>query len=192
MNQRGQELSGKRIALYTIGALILFALGNRWFHRAIAPAASTDNVQLDAARLAASTPDPAVVKKAKPGTMEISAACHPHLRTGSTAVPNIAVDEKYNVAGVQLKVRFWVNGYGFVTRAFAIGASAVSAADQEAELDYLKILTFDIPDTEDCRAHEIEMNGTFVESRESGGEWATALDIRPRYTMLGDKVVETR
>jgi hypothetical protein len=191
MSDYGDGISGRRIATYTIGMLILFAVGMRWFNHRDAPEPNAEKAPL-AAPPASATPNLKAAGRAPAGMLEILANCHPHLREVSTIVPNITVDERYNIAGVQLKVRFWVNAYGFVTRAFTTGASVVSLADQDAELDYLKILTFDVPNTDDCRTKEIEMFGTFAETREPGGEWATVLDIHPRYAMQGDRVVESR
>lgn len=52
--------------------------------------------------------------------------CHPQLSLISTSVPNIDVSNGRNPAAVRLKVRFWVNGDGFVTHVFVTGANVVT------------------------------------------------------------------
>jgi hypothetical protein len=89
----------------------------------------------------------------------------------------------------RLKVRFWVNGDGFVTRAFVAGFTVATSADQEAELDFVQHLTFTVPGTQECRTRPLEMIANFSESRESGGEWATVLEVHPLYAFEGDQVV---
>jgi hypothetical protein len=62
------------------------------------------------------------------------------------------------------------------------------AADQEAELDFVQHLTFTVPGTQECQTRPLEMIGNFSESRESGGEWATVLEVHPLYAFEGDQV----
>jgi hypothetical protein len=126
------------------------------------------------------------------GEGQILAACQPHLGPNTISVPNIDVAERPNPAAVRLKVRFWVNGEGFVTQAIVTGANVYTAADQEAALDYIKILTFLVPNTPECHARKMEVIGNFLESRSSNGEWETVLDMYPRYSLDGTRVVQSR
>jgi hypothetical protein len=126
------------------------------------------------------------------GESQILAACQPHLGPNTASVPNIDVGERPNPAAVRLKVRFWVNGEGFVTQAFVSGANSYSAADQETALDYIKVLTFLVPNTPECRARKMEVIGNFLESRGSNGGWETVLDMYPRYSLDGTRVVQSR
>jgi hypothetical protein len=152
-----------------------------------APAA-TDNV---AAIPPTSVDQPPAVAGPRAGESQILAACQPHLGPNTVSVPNIDVGEKPNPAAVRLKVRFWVNGEGFVTQAFVAGANVYTAADQEAALDYIKVLTFLVPNTPECRARKMEVIGNFLESRGSNGEWETVLDLYPRYSFDGTRVVQS-
>jgi len=90
-----------------------------------------------------------------------------------------------------LKVRFWVNGDGFVTQAFVTGSNVYTRADQEAALDYIKLLSFVVPNTVECHARKMEVIGNFLESRGSNGEWETVLDLYPRYSFDGANVVQS-
>ena len=126
-----------------------------------------------------------------PGEGRILADCHPHL-AGSSSVPNFDVGQRPNPAAANLKVRFWVNGDGFVTQAFMTGGNVISADDREEALHYVKGLTFSVPNTAECRARQIELIGNFFESRSSMGEWATLFEVHPRYTFDGNHVVQYR
>ena len=131
---------------------------------------------------------------ARPPTSEsqILADCQPHLGTNVASVPNINVSEMPNPAAVRLKVRFWVDGDGFVTQAFVTGANVYAPADQEIALDYIKLLTFSVPNTPECHSRKMEVIGNFLESRASNGEWETVLDLYPRYSFDGTRVVQSR
>jgi hypothetical protein len=120
------------------------------------------------------------------------AACHPHLNQNALSPPDFVLNERINPAAVQLKVRFWVNGDGFVTRAFVIANRVVPQADQGTALDYVQHLSFMVPNTEECQTRQMEMLGNFLESRESGGEWATVFEVHPRYSLEGNRVVQNR
>jgi hypothetical protein len=186
MSESPTRPSVLRLALYAIVVAVTFGLLARYVHHRHSPGVSLQEeppsaVPATEALHAASVPSPR-------GRAEILAGCQPHLREGSTIVPNIEVTDRYNMAAVKLKVRFWVNGDGFVTRAFVAGFTVATAADQEAELDFVQHLTFTVPGTQECRARPLEMIGNFSESRESGGDWATVLEVHPLYAFEGDKV----
>jgi hypothetical protein len=153
-----------------------------------APAA-TDNI---AAPPSTSVDQPPGAARPHASENQILAACQPHLSTNTTSVPNIDVSEMPNPAAVRLKVRFWVNGDGFVTLAFITGAHVYTPADQEAALDYIKILTFLVPNTPECHSRKMEVIGNFLESRSSNGEWETVLELYPRYFFEGTRVVQSR
>jgi hypothetical protein len=69
---------------------------------------------------------------------------------------------------------------GVVTKAFMVGGSVSDADEQEAAIHYTKSLTFQVPDTDECRTPEIEIEGEFRESADANGEWATVLEMHPR------------
>jgi hypothetical protein len=194
MKESATRLSVLHVALIAIGFVVIVGLLVRYLHHRHSPGASLAN-GLPAAVATPASPVTIVtpirsVTPALPSTAQILAACHPHLRLEPTSVPNIEPNDNYNMAGVKLKVRFWVNGDGFVTRSFVIGFTVVSAADQQTELDFVQHLTFTVPGTEECRAQPLEMIGNFSESREAAGEWATVLEIHPLYSFEGSQVVQ--
>jgi hypothetical protein len=174
-----------RRALYAIGIAVTVGLLVRYVHHRHSPGVSLQT-EPPSAVPAPEAPRPAPARR---GPAEILAGCQPHLREGSTVVPNIEVTDKYNMAAIKLTVRFWVNGDGFVTRAFVVGFTVATAADQEAELDFVQHLTFTVPGTQECQTRPLEMIGNFSESRESGGEWATVLEVHPLYAFAGEKAV---
>ena len=176
-----------RLAVYAIGGLVAIDLFVHLFHHErAAPHTDTAVVNLS------TTVTPAPAEPPQTNESAILAACHPHLRPNAGSVPNINVSDVPNPAAARFKVRFWVDGDGFVTQAVAIGTTTYSAADQEAALDYLKIVTFLVPNTPECHARKMEMNGLFLESRSSIGEWETILDLYPRYSFDNNRLVQRR
>src|ERR1700678_2915387 len=108
-----------RLALYGIGIGVSVGLLARYVQRRRSISVSLQKEPPSAVPVPdAPRPIPA---PSHPGRAQILAGCQPHLNEGSTVVPNIAVTARYNMAAVRLKVRFWVNGDGFVTRAFVDG-----------------------------------------------------------------------
>lgn len=187
MNESGTQPSALRLALYAIGLAVGIGLLVRYVHHRHSPGVSLLKEPPSAAPVPeAPRPVPAPANR---GRAQILAGCQPQLREGSTVVPNIEVTDRYVMAAIKLKVRFWVNGDGFVTRAFVTGFTVATSADQEAELDFVQHLTFTVPDTPECRTRPLEMIANFSESRESGGEWATVLEVHPLYAFEGDQVV---
>jgi hypothetical protein len=187
MSEFGTRPSVLRLALYAIAIAVAVGLVVRYVHHRHSPEVS---LQKEPPR-AVETPEalrPASTMH-RLGPREILAGCEPHLSQGSTLVPNIEVTDRYNMAAVKLKVRFLVNGNGFVTRAFVDGFTVATAADQEAELDFVQHLTFTVPGTAECQTHPLQMIGIFSESRESGGEWATVFEVHALYALNGDQVV---
>jgi hypothetical protein len=181
-----------RLFVYAATLVATIAIVVHFFRHGnpVAPAApsTTDNV---AAASPTSEESPAAAGP-RTGESQILAACQPHLGPNTLSVPNIDVGEMPNPAAVRLKVRFWVNGEGFVTQAFVAGANVYTAGDQETALDYIKVLTFLVPNTPECRARKMEVIGNFLESRSSNGEWETVLDLYPRYSFDGTRVVQSR
>ncbi len=177
------------MALVGIGCLAIIALLLRWIHHPHPPDAPLGDDPVSAS--AASTPAPPQLSAPQHvNTMRTLADCQPHLDSVHESVPNMDMSSYFNPAAVQLKVRFWVNGNGFVTQEFVTGANVVTPADQETELDYVRHLTFQVPDTEGCRSRKLEMIGNFYESRESGNEWSTVFEIRPRYALEDGRAVQ--
>jgi hypothetical protein len=123
---------------------------------------------------------------------EILAKCHPHLGPNATMVPNINVSATANPLAVNLKVRFWVNGNGFVTQAFVIGGNVYSVEDREDALHYIRGLTFTVPNTAECRSRQMELIGNFMEARGAGGDWSTTVDLHPRYSWGDGRVIQSR
>jgi hypothetical protein len=174
-----------RGAVYALGvvALVGFFI---WLSRPSAPRAASDPTTAAAALPAD--------RHAAPHTSEqmILAACHPDLSPNTASVPRFDVSRFPRPSAVSLKVRFWVNSDGFVTKAFMAGGSINDAQDQEEALHYVKGLIFQVPNTDQCRTREIEIIGEFRESADAAGEWATVLEIHPRYVSLEGRVVESR
>jgi hypothetical protein len=75
--------------------------------------------------------------------------------------------------------------------AFMVGGSVNDIQNQEEALHYVKGLTFQVPNTEQCRTREIEIIGEFRGSPDTIGEWATVLEIRPRYASVEGRVLES-
>jgi len=170
-----------RTTLYVVGFAVIVALQARYAHHQNPSGASTEGDRL-AAPASASPVQPQAPAPAHVSTSQILAGCHPHLTLTPASVPNIDVSNKPNPSAIQLKVRFWVNSDGFVTQAIVTGAIALSRADQEDALDYVRGLTFEVPNTEECRVRQMEMIGRFRESLEldSSGEWATVFEVTPQ------------
>ncbi len=179
-----------RGAVYALGvvAVVCFFV---WLSRPIAARSASDP-----ATHADAEASPAVLPadhRAIPRTSEhmILAECHPDLSPNAGSVPKLDVSRYPKPSAVSLKVRFWVNGDGFVTKAFTVGGSIDDRQDQEEALHYVKSLTFQVPNSDQCRTREIEIIGEFRESAEGPGEWATVLELHPRYASVQGKVVET-
>jgi hypothetical protein len=179
-------LRGAAYALGAVAVVWLFV----WLSRPdAARSASGPATRADTAASPAVLPD----RHATPRTSEhmILAECHPELSPNTGSVPKLDVSRYPKPSAVSLKVRFWVNGDGFVTKAFAVGGSIDDRRDQEEALHYVKSLTFQVPNSDQCRTREIEIIGEFRESTDGAGEWATVLDLHPRYASVQGRVVET-
>ena len=195
MNQAWDIHPILRAALIAIGFLAIAGLLAQWIrhrHRPEAITLSTSSPPSEAEvashmAMSSQAPTPPQIS-----VNRILADCHPHLGDVSVSVPNIDVSDRPNPSAVQMKVRFWVNGDGFVTQVFVTGAGVVAPADQETALDYVRHLTFEVPNTEECRTQRMEMIGNFLESKDSSGEWATVFEVHPRYSLDGSRVVQSR
>ena len=176
--------------MYAIGGLVAVDLFVHVFHHEPPPVATHGDAPLPGKSVTQAQIPPGAPPQRNEG--EILAACHPHLRPDAGSVPNIDVSDTPNPAAARLKIRFWVNGDGCVSQALVNGFTTYSAADQEAALDFLKVTTFIVPNTPECRSRKMEMNGVFLESRSSIGEWETILDLYPRYSFDGTHLVERR
>jgi hypothetical protein len=174
-----------RGAAYMLGVVAVIGLFV-WLSRPAGPRAADS-----AAAAAASPPDE---RPAGPQPLRnertILAECHPDLVPNTPSVPKFDVSRAPRPWTVSLKVRFWVNSDGFVTKAFALGGNVNNSLDQEAALSYTKSLTFRVPNSDDCRGREIEILGEFKESADAGGEWQTILEMHPRYAYQDGKVIE--
>lgn len=120
------------------------------------------------------------------------ARCHPHLLPGSGAMPQIDVSQMADPSIGHLKVHFWVNGAGLVTRQVVTASNYALPAEQEAELAYTKSLTFSIPQTNECRLREMELIGDYFEMKNNSGKWATIVKLYPRLSFDADGRVVSR
>jgi hypothetical protein len=180
-----------RGAVYALGAVAVVGFFV-WLSRPSAPHAASD----PAAAAATATPATAAPgdRRAPSRTSEqtILAECHPDLSPNTASVPRFDVSRFPRPSTVSLKVRFWVNGDGFVSKAFYAGGSINDPQDLEEALHYVKGLIFQVPDKDQCRTREIEILGEFRESADAAGEWATVLEIHPRYASVEGRVLEYR
>ena len=81
-----------------------------------------------------------------------------------------------------IKVHFWVDGAGTVTRELVTQGTLGTPAEQQAEAAYAKGLSFSLPNTPECRTREVEVIGDFFEQRDRTGQWATYLRLYPRFS----------
>jgi hypothetical protein len=95
-------------------------------------------------------------------------------------MPQIDVNEVPQPNLSHIKVHFWVNGAGVVTRTLPTEATYGTPAEQQAELAFLQALRFSVPDTRDCRIRQMELIGDIAERREVTGHWATYARLYPR------------
>lgn len=120
------------------------------------------------------------------------ARCHPHLLPGGGAMPQIDVRQMADPGIGHLKVHFWVNGAGVVTRDVVMASNYALPAEQEAELVYTKTLTFSVPQTNECRLRDIELIGDYFEMKSNSGKWATFVKLYPRLSLDADGRVLSR
>jgi|ERR1700733_1511075 len=120
------------------------------------------------------------------------ARCHPHLLPGGGAMPQIDVSRMADPGIGHLKVHFWVNGAGIVTREVVTASNYALPAEQEAELTYTKSLTFSVPQTTECRLREMELIGDYFEMKSNSGRWATFVRLYPRLSFDADGRVLSR
>jgi hypothetical protein len=174
-----------RGAVYALAGAALIAIGFWMSHRSALRAAA------DTTSAVTSVPESSR-EAVHPRLNEhmILALCHPELTPNNSSPPNFDVSRAPKPFAVSFKVRFWVNGYGFVTRAFALGGNVDDAGNQEAALHYTKGLIFQVPDTDECHAREMEISGEFHESADAGGQWVTVMEMHPRYTNQDGQLVE--
>ena len=121
-----------RAALVCIGLLAIAGLLTRWIHHRHQPPEATtlsaSSTPSEAEAVAQAAVSPQAGAPPHLSTNRILADCQPHLGDVSISVPNIDVSDRPNPAAVQMKVRFWVNGDGFVTQVFVTGANVVVPA----------------------------------------------------------------
>jgi hypothetical protein len=120
------------------------------------------------------------------------ARCHPHLIPGSAPMPQIDVSKMPDPSIGHIKVHFWVDGRGAVTREVLTGTSYATPAELQAELGFTKTLTFKVPDTVECRTREMELVGDYFEMKGTSGNWATFVKLYPRLSFDSDGVVQSR
>jgi hypothetical protein len=114
------------------------------------------------------------------------ARCHPHLLPGMGSMPQIDVSQIADPSVGHLKVHFWVNGAGFVTREVLTASTYGTAAEQQAEMMYTNGLTFSVPNTAECRIREVELIGDYFEMKSRSGGWATYVKLYPRLSFDAD------
>jgi hypothetical protein len=156
-------------------------------HRALAPpppsapdsgAPSTSSPQpsgtASAAHVAAAIP-------ASDEEEQILATCHPHL-LHAPSMPQIDVANVPAPNLGHIRMHFWVNGAGTVTRETVTAATLGTPTEQQAAADFGNQLTFVLPNTKDCRSREVEVIGDFFEQRGPSGQWQTLVRLYPRLT----------
>jgi hypothetical protein len=122
----------------------------------------------------------------------ILARCHPAYHAGTVSLPQIDVSQMPDPGAGHLKIRFFVNGSGEVTRAALTSANFASPEEQAAELEFTKRLTFVVPDTAECRTREMELVGDFVAMKGPTGQWATFVRLYPHFSVGSDGMLQTR
>jgi hypothetical protein len=120
------------------------------------------------------------------------ARCHPHLLPGGGAMPQIDVSQMADPGIGHLKVHFWVNGAGVVTRDVVTASNFALPSEQEAALAYTKTLTFSVPQTTECRLRQMELVGDYFEMKSNSGKWATFVRLYPRLSFDADGRVLSR
>jgi hypothetical protein len=175
------------LSLVAIGLAVLTVLLVRHARQRESVASATQK-EPAAGALTLAEPLPVAVPLRR-STPQNPASCQPDLRAPPLSVPNIAVNDRVNMAAVTLTIRMFVNSDGFVARAFATGFTVTTPADQEMELDFVQHLTFTVPNVEECRGKQMEMIGVFTESRNSGNEWATVFEVQPPYPLERERVM---
>jgi hypothetical protein len=174
-----------RGAVYALGCVALIAFGYSKSQRNAQGAAADDPAQKLSETAMVQTQE-------QPSSNEhmILGLCHPEPSPNNSSPPNFDVSNSPKPFALSLKVRFWVNGNGFVTRAYAVRGNFNDAENQEAAVHYIKGLIFQVPATDECQAREMELNGEFHESSDGGGQWTTTLEMHPRYIAQNGRVVE--
>jgi hypothetical protein len=170
--------------LALIALVVLLALTVHFVRAHRAQVAHEESLAAEAASVAR-----AQAVQIVPSETQILASCHPHLGPNVPSVPNMDVSRLAHPAMVRVKVRMWVNGDGFVTRAFLGSTTRYGVEDLEADLQFVKGLTFAVPDSPECHARQVEVIGNFVESLTAAGDWETVLEVHPRYSLDGTRVV---
>jgi hypothetical protein len=107
------------------------------------------------------------------------ASCHPHLLLAPPAMPQVDVNGVQQPNLAHIKIHFWVNGAGAVTRTLATEVTYGTPAEQQAEIEYVKALTFSVPNTADCRSRQMELIGDISERRDAAGTWASYARLYP-------------
>src|SRR5580704_5071846 len=137
------------VMLVAIGlALLAILMVRHARHRE--PVASATQPEPTAGALTLAEPLTAAAQVRR-GTAQNPVSCEPALRASPLSVPNIAVNDRVNMAAVTLTIRMFVNSDGFVVRAFTTGFTVTTPVDQEMELDFVQHLTFTVPSAEECR-----------------------------------------
>ena len=178
----------KQFSRYAAGCVAHIALLSGCSHHESTPVASTQNAPPPTDASSVSTATPAATQP-HVNSLKILAGCQPELKQVPEFVPTFQVSENPNRVAVQMKVRFVVDGDGFVLNVYSMNASAVNSADQEAALDYVRHLTFLAPDSEACKTIKMQMVGSFHMGKDATGDWVTLFDVHPVYSMNGDRVV---
>jgi hypothetical protein len=173
-----------RGVVYTLVAMAIVAF---LLHRRHPSAAPADADRPAVAPASSLVPAQVAAAPRYKNSNEVLASCAPELKETPTA-PTFEVDEHYSRAGVQMKVRFMVDGNGFVSNPYLQTTTVVTSQDQEAAMDYLRHLSFVVPNAEECRALKIPMVGLFQMSRDSAGEWITLFNAHPVYSFIGNQL----
>jgi hypothetical protein len=180
-----------RGAVYALGVVALIGFFV-WLSRPSASRSASDAAAPSATATSAAAQPADRRATAHTSEQMILAQCHPDLSPNTASVPRFDVGRFSRPSAASLKVRFWVNGDGFVTKAFMAGGSINDVQNQDEALHYVKGLIFQVPNLDQCRTREIEILGEFRESADAAGEWTTVLEIHPRFASVEGRVLESR
>jgi hypothetical protein len=114
------------------------------------------------------------------------------LLSGPATLPQIDVSQMPDPGAGHLKVHFWVNGGGLVTRELLTSGNFATPEERQAELAYTNGLIFRVPDTTECSSREMELVGDYFEMKGVTEQWATYVKLYPRLTLGNNGVVQSR
>ncbi len=169
------------VSITTLAALVLLAVHHR--HPAAEQVASAAAATASAVGVDAPAPQQTADTGVAPvSDQQAQAACHPHLANGPDTVPQVDASNVSQPALSHMKIHFWVDGSGNVSRPQMASADFGSPLEQAAELAFVRQLMFAVPDIPDCRQRQIEVIGDVYETDNEAGGWTTLVRLYPRFS----------